>query len=61
MDLEHFVLAQGRKQVPFVDAGPHALEDVEPLRLGRNEALRVQLRNEADKFVLGRRGRSGAK
>lgn len=60
MHLELLVLPQGRKQVTLIDARPHALEHIEPLRLGREEAQSVQLRDESDQFVLGRGGRGGA-
>lgn len=59
MHLELVVLAQRRKQVTLVDARPHALEHVEPLRLGREEPQCVQLRDESDQFVLGRASRGG--
>lgn len=59
MHFELFVLAQSGKQVALVDAGPHALEDVEALRLGRDEPESVELRHEVHKFVLGWSRRRG--
>lgn len=58
MHLELVVFPQRRKQITLIDARPHALKHVEPLRLGREEPESVQLRDESDQFVLGRGGGS---
>lgn len=50
--LQDPVLPQRRKQVALVHRRPDPLEDVEPLRFGRDEAEGVQLREEGDEFVL---------